>query len=372
MRKSLILALAAVFLFGLTSMVFAKPATTSGKGSLLVWPKIEVEGDKDTIIRISNDDKNDVNLKCYWIGKDSSGDWKWQDFTIVVTKFQPVWFSAKSGNGMASFRFPVDVEPFPYDEGELKCFAVNDTAANEIRHNHLGGEAVVFDSSAQYAYEYNAWRFARIEATSAPGVPQPTVDPADGQLNLDNWEYDACPQWVIHNFFAPGSVINTGQGEVAFPDTDLAVSLCKEDVSQDGSEITTKLRYTIWNENEFKRTGATTCVTCWFEDFLSNISEKFTRPNLATDMGRVRIEGIASSVCDVPDEPDTGENEEVISVDSPVISVAIKKIDIGNTGSVNAVAASTATTAGTISNTRPDDHGFLKYDQNPDVIPEKL
>ena len=75
LRKIALVALAIVLVFAMVTMASAKQnvATTSTKGSLLVFPKIEVyspDGDVplvDTYISIGNDSSTPVSIECYWM-----------------------------------------------------------------------------------------------------------------------------------------------------------------------------------------------------------------------------------------------------------------------------------------------------------------
>lgn len=308
--KILVVFLAVMFLGGLVTTVMAAPNTTNvnNKGSLLIFPKIEVDygddkgddkGFKDTIITIGNDLSTPIDLKCYYVGFEER--WDFVDFTLKLTANQPVWWSAKTGKGMVSGVNPVTVQPFPFREGELKCFAIKladeSGTDQQIKFNHLYGSAIILDNYAQ-SWQYSAYAFVgdpmNTLATGDPlGVP--------GEIPLNGATYSACPSYMIHNFFA-ADVKKPAYGAGIY-DNDLAIALCTEDLRRGAGPISTDVLFEIWNENEQKRTGAEVNVTCWFEDFLYNNtkeqilhSELFSRKGLSTDLGRFRARTLDSSV----------------------------------------------------------------------------
>jgi hypothetical protein len=302
-KKSVVLSVAvALILLGLYVAPSSAQdvASTSKRGSLLIFPKIETGPDVDTIIMIGNDASQAVTLKCYWM------DWSqaaW-DFEIELTPYQPVWFSAKTGygtfwGGISQFGWP--------NAGELKCWAITipDQPAGALERlrqfNYLYGNALILDTATPRAFEYNAWAFYL------------HTDPGDlGSINLDldGNEYDACPAYLVYNFFSVG-----GSADGAtFGLSTLSLSPCQQDLRQDKSPVCGKARYDIWNENEIKFTNTYQCVKCWFEGVLSETGNhywespfgkllsdvpkpkksgvggsKFTYDVLHTDLGRFRV-----------------------------------------------------------------------------------
>jgi hypothetical protein len=197
--------------------------------------------------------------------------------------------------------------------GELKCWAVNFEGAAQVNFNHLYGTATVLDYVNATAYQYNSFNFT---ARGFTAIGQEVGTGGDIKLSGANKEYDACPQYLIFNFFsfAPTNDIEIdGQGRVVrFNKTDLTLVPCKQDLRQDRVPTCTKAKFDIWNENETKYTGAYQCFKCWFEGYLNEVGEikdpnsgkttgfggeKFTYAGLHTTMGRVRVTGVASTVC---------------------------------------------------------------------------
>jgi hypothetical protein len=317
-KKTLVFSLAVVWLLvGACAIASAAQnvGNASQKGSALIFPKIDNTLGRDTIIQISNDYSRGVMVKCYWVNQYQ----EIQDFMFLVTITQPVWFRASDGLGSGSYNGDpasneITVPPFfPGDVGELKCWAVNFEGAAQVNFNHLYGTATVLDYVNATAYQYNSFNFTARGFTT---IGQEVGTGGDIKLSGANREYDACPQYLIFNFFsfAPlNDVEIDGQGAVVqFNKTDLTLVPCKQDLRQDRVPTCTKAKFDIWNENETKYTGAYQCFKCWFEGYLDEVGtlqdpnsgkytgfggEKFTYAGLHTTMGRVRVTGVASTVC---------------------------------------------------------------------------
>ncbi len=239
-----------------------------------------------------------------------------EDFQIPVTANQPIYFSAGTGVGDDSF---VQVPPFGPGFGiggigSLVCFAEDAGDTTQILYNHLYGNALIVSTvlgAVVTAVEYNAYSF-RME-NLAGGTATPGVLP----LNGDNG-YDACPQYLVENFLAsdpaaPGSILG------AYERPDLTLWPCKQDLRQDRQPTCSKAKFDVWNENEIKFTGAYQCFKCFLEVFLDELGatkvpgngitwdaaqkgngfgwDKFTEAALGTEVARMRVQGVASSVC---------------------------------------------------------------------------
>lgn len=319
MKKVFVFVLVLAFFAGMTGLVSAAQnvANTSQKGSLLVFPKIDVSGDRDTIVMISNDYTSAVDVQCYWMDQYQN----WEDFSFKLTKKQPVWFSAKSGIGN------VGVPPFGSfgEVGELKCWAVNAAQGEQISFNHLWGTAKVIDFRGAFrdgidikslnwfdgwAYEYNSWNF------TARGVAlgQPVGTAGELVLSGADGAYDGCPQYLLFNIASVGAkwgypdYWDDGYFFFKNKNTDLTIALCQEDLRQDRDPNYTKLKMTLWNGYEVKYTGAWACAKCWYESYLdyleggawlgwANGSEKFLWESLHTDFAMLRVQAVASTQC---------------------------------------------------------------------------
>lgn len=317
-------------------------ASTSQKGSLLIYPKIDISSNHETFVTLSNDNFVDVDVKCYWV---RGSDQHTQDFMFRVTANQPVFFQASTGMGAPSDPAAITVPPFEGPTGFLACWAVDPAGANQISFNHLYGTATVIDYGHTAAFEYNSWNFAT-RGTVQTGFPVGS----GGNITLDGTAYDSCPQYLAFNFPAVGAFNGL------FVNDDLTLLPCKQDLRQDRTITKTKAKFDLWNENEVKYTGVFQCMNCWFEgllDTLENNAGKFTLSELHSSMGRFRVTGVASSVC-------SGSQA------SPLLGVSAQLLNTsGSTqsGFFDAIAGTTPNTAGT------DSTGFILWDPQMAVVP---
>jgi hypothetical protein len=313
----------------IASSSFAAPNVTNvtQKGSLLIFPDIRIDSwDEtwDTLVRIQNDGSSDVDVICYWM----DGNKNRVDFILPVTKNQPVWFDARTGNGTFQVNpFPQSAangfdNPFligppfpptteatdtsgPYLRGMLACWAVDGGAQNQVKWNHLSGTATVH-SPADGAYEYNAYAFFVPTGLDLEPVGIP------GALNLNGVEYDSCPLYQIAQF----SPNNDENGVLRVPGQFVvgmnrwAIVGCTLNLQQDWVPVWTKLQFDIWNEDEVKFTGAFECADSWHEvvldeaddnpPIIDSAAQNFDRATLGTYAARMRIQGVKSAQCEAP------------------------------------------------------------------------
>jgi len=360
MRKGIVFSVAFMFLIvGVSAVGWAAQnvANSSQKGSLLIFPKIEVGEFKDTLVEINNDFTKNVNLKCYWVDEYQNIE----DFEFILTRNQPAWFSARSGNGMKGTE-AVGVPPFIGERGELKCWAVDNEGIDQISFNHLYGNATIFNYYTGQSYEYNSWNFI------ARGVALGKTVGTPGLLLLtgESGAYDACPQFLSTDFIAKGGVFPMDGwwegGRVLFAlETDLTLVPCKQDLRQDRIPTVTKAKYDIWNEDEVKYTGAYQCFKCFFEGVLGDNTplgyghEKFTADALHSAKGRLRIQGIKSTVCPY-------------SVDSPLLGVSAKTfVNFGDKKTQGDQMPSYFQGGSNLNTAGADPTGFILYDPAGEV-----
>jgi len=357
-KKTVVLSVAvALIMLGLfVDPSAAQVTSVSKRGSFLVLPKINTFTSStkvvDTIVTIGNDASSATWVKCYWMDSDQSA---W-DFEFPITANQPVWFSAKTGQGS------VDVSEFGDNKtGELKCWAIDidppAPATTEIKKkfNYLYGSAIIVESAPLVAaFEYQAWAFN----LTTLGTP-------NGPLSLNGTEYDYCPSYLVYNFVAddlnPNDIFGAGGSY-------LSLSPCQQDLRQDRLPVCTKAQFDIWNENEIKFTGAYQCVKCYFEGELADIGtliwnkcdlgakckktgvggNKFTNGVLHTEIGRFRVTPSLSTACNSVFSKFGQDGKTPVDVCSgnqgkyPFLGVLAMKIDIG----ADTLVATTGTQAG--------------------------
>jgi hypothetical protein len=247
--------------FGSLNRVIARGSETE-KGSLLVYPKVEVKWDsqgqpiQDTFITVVNDLNDDVLVQFYFVNGDQETDpvsivgpppieerghmgCNWVDVLVPLTANQPIYWSALTGD-------PRNVSPFtildpgdppgrPDDDpwnpggrvlrGYVLAWAVN-LDNQEIRWNHLTGEAVVINYLDMSAWDYHPWALQAVSGATNGTL----LDPPFGRLDLDGFEYDALPARLLMPFVTTGSVITSFDGTEVFFDTDLTLWVGTKDL----------------------------------------------------------------------------------------------------------------------------------------------
>ncbi|MCP4592403.1 MAG: hypothetical protein GY842_16850, partial [bacterium] len=231
--------------------------------------------------------------------------------SILLSGNQPSYWSAATGQpGPDQSVAPWDLldagwlpgRPDPDSEesgdrvlrGYVLAWAVNSTG-EEIRWNHLKGDAMLINYRDTSALEYNAYAY------QATGVDHGQLTGTPGELYMDGVEYDQNYEQLVLDFYASGI-------EEGF-DTDLTLLPLGVDLRQDGDgPVCTKAAFDVWNEEEVGPMRHDRCICCWDQALLSNYDPPggsiFMRDFLQTDKGVARIDGMESGVCpgsqDVP------------------------------------------------------------------------
>jgi hypothetical protein len=295
-------------------------ANTSQKGSLLIWPLINIDpsvdpgGVSDTIIEISNDQNLTVHVECYYVNERKGR----VDFDFFLTPKQTVSWDVKTlaGDHVTPPPFPTSgTFPGSIYRGELVCFAVDNPVQHQIAFNHLTGNATVVklnDADAlqkKQAFKYNAWSFIARGSSGLPAADG-TFQGTPGVLILNGlgpYTYDACPVYNIANFMPNGATL----GYLHTIDNDLSFASCKQDLRQDYQLHLTKLQFTVWNSAEVSFTGAYKCV-----DSVGTIGLSSDDPPYPVNVGnfdystlkfpnaRFEVRGVASTQC--PGSENTG------------------------------------------------------------------
>jgi len=364
-----------------TNLPAVNQASVSTKGSLLIFPAVELKWDshgflsQDTIISITNDVQQPVSVQFYLVNGDPplapmpAGEngpaerahpgWNWADCQLNLTANQPTYWSAATGLPAGCQRFTVLDSALPPGRPDpdgppgsrvLRGFVVGwavNGQGHEIHWNHLSGEALTVNYGNATAWEYSAYAF---EAVSSQDGGE--TDELPGLLRLDGNEYDAPFDRLLFNFNAVGSQFQSGARAFVTLDTDLTLMPVAMDLRQDNiGPLTTKAKFDIWNMNETRLSGTERCVTCWDQTLLSKYADpnNFIIDNLQTDVGKARIDGITSTKCDNPDlNCNPGANAGQIaegtvpalgcSLNLPLLGVASKLLAISGTTCGDAAA----------------------------------
>jgi len=303
--------------------------TPSQKGSLLIYPKIELAWNssgnpiQDTFLTLINDYPGDVYVHWYFVNGDApldavyAGDpatlverahrgWNWVDCSIHLTPNESTYYSAASGLPMGCQPFGVldpgspAGRPDPNDptrrvvRGYAIAFAV-DGGGREISWNHLSGGAEIVNYADISAWDYGAYAFQALYPQRA------AAGNTSGELHLDGVEYEAAYNQLLFDFFAVGSTAFSRGAVSVMLDTDLTLLPLDIDVREEtNGPVTTKAKFDIWNENEDGFSETTRCITMWDQTLLSlyGSPNQFGIQTLHTDKGKARIDGIASQLCD--------------------------------------------------------------------------
>jgi hypothetical protein len=265
-----------------SSTVFAANANVSQKGSLLIFPKINVNVPYTTWVRIVNDGLGPVTVKCYYMDVNKNRN----DFEFVLTKNQPFLFNAADGDSPQPIAKGANAFPGGAGIGELVCFAVNEDGTALRQFNNLAGTAtVVYDGFG--AAEYNAWAFKANTATLGNGT---------NDLLLNGTAYDTCPAYLFGQFSpfgSPAPYVGT------YGNTYIDISSCKQDLRQDYVRNDTKLQFDVWRYDETRYTGAYECSNSFFEDYLNGIRVmpgNFSN-RLLKGAAYYRVQGVQSTQC---------------------------------------------------------------------------
>jgi len=335
-------------------------ANTSQKGSLLIFPLINVdtEDSSNTLIEISNDQTTKVHVECSYVNERKDR----VDFDFTLTGKATVSWEVLTGSGdIAAPLFP-SAGTFPGNprRGELICFAVDKPVQNQIAFNHLTGTATVWDRAdtdarqPKQAFRYNPWSFIARDAAGLPAADN-TIQGTPGDLVLsganDGSSYDGCPAYNIVNFMPNGATLDG----ITTIDNDLVGVSCNQDLRQDFLLHTTKLKFTIWNVNENSFTGTWICVDSVFSvgfgagDRTAGLTNgsNFDFSTLRTDNARYQVKGVASTQC--PAKP-FGTTEV-----SGLLGVATSSLAIGGGSLEDAEVGSTTQGAGLLP-------GFVLWD----------
>ncbi len=309
------------------------------KGSLLYFPNVEIKWNaqseitQTTVIELSNDYPGEVYVLMYFVNGDpplaavttfggiieerAHDGWNFVDNQILLTQHEPTFWDVATGQpkGVVPFgnldpgipQFPLPGRPDPDVPGGrmLRGFIVAWAVTidgHEITWNHLRGNAMIMNFAEQSAWQYDA---AAFRALGVEG--QPTVDECganSGRLKLDGFEYQTGYERLMMEFITPGTALSSGVRGLQLIDTDLTIMPMTLDfraTSQNPGNVptTTWVRFDIWNQNEIRFSGTSTCVSCWHQAPIGSYPQPnhFRRDNIQTDVGKARMTGLWNPAC---------------------------------------------------------------------------
>lgn len=310
--------------------------------SILVFPKVRVNSNTDTVIQISNTGNSMVHARCFYVDASLANiitgapcsipsltcvpNWNETDFNIWLTKQQPTHWLVSAGRAVDPFdgfgndgsgfdpgRVPPTGDLF---EGELKCVEVSESD-EPITGNHLKGEATIKTTSG-----VDDGDVSKYNAIGIQGNPDAQPDPL--VLLLDGNVYDACPAQLILNHaatFSSDPVADLTEADSSSVSTELTLVPCSEDFENQRPTSST-IQFVVYNEFE-ERFSASTTVTCYLSTELTNLDSSqnpersvFSTQVLGTDVASTVITPVINNGGVI------GVAERTVSVTETVSSVA--------------------------------------------------
>src|SRR5579862_373540 len=280
--------------------------TTGEAASVIVFPRVVVDGTWETTIQISNTANRPAYAHCYYVngaltdpslppGPSNPPLWLTADFPITLGRQQPTHWVVSHGR-------PVDPNDPPCPDpacdgagddpgaipsvvsgftGELRCIE-EDASGAPWSGNALVGFATLTHLASGEVVKY-----------PAIGLPGYETNDADGTLCLGGAsrdgcahgaEYGSCPQtWVLSHPSDYDERAVDGDARA----TAITVVPCGENfVTQTPSPQTLQFRVT----NEFEQSfSAATTITCWASLRLSDVNAVFQRASQGGEWAQTQV-----------------------------------------------------------------------------------
>ncbi len=304
--------------------------STEESGSILIFPKVLNDGTRDTIIQISNTGNTLVHAHCFYTdarpvnpnlppGPTNPPLWQEVDFFIWLTRQQPTHWQVSKGRSVnprdSLFAYDSGIDPGlvpPVGQGfvgELVCVEVGNDGL-PVSGNKLKGEATLRSTAGGDVSKYSA---IAIQGGPSAGATGRT-------LQLDNDQYNACPDVLLFQHFAADAISpvvgepnNLGPcvGNNCEIHTELTLVPCSRDYENriPGRPI---VGFEIFNEFEQKISGPPRTVDCWFNEDLrsSGFNGAFSTATLGTLTAYTRIQPVGNNggVLGIAEETHTDSN----------------------------------------------------------------
>jgi hypothetical protein len=323
--------LAALVGWGVNARLAEARVTTEESASILIFPKVIADGNRDTIIQITNTSNSMRHAHCFYVdgapvnpnapvGPLNPPRWVETDFDIWLTRQQPTHWVVSTGrwddptddscrtfvcnpatsgqpNGAADCCDagfdPGRIPPMgPQFTGELKCVEV-DASGFPVGGNSLKGEATLVNINPFDVSKYNAIGLKGFDTNNLDGVLC-----LGGGVNAScpsGAEYEACPQTWFLNTPAENAqnpvLRNFNLGSDA--SSALTVVPCSQNYETQ-QPVSVVLQFAI--TNEFEQTfSASTTVTCWATYNLNQINNVFDTNAVGGSILQTRIRAAAGT-----------------------------------------------------------------------------
>ncbi|GIW41669.1 MAG: hypothetical protein KatS3mg076_2246 [Candidatus Binatia bacterium] len=233
--------------------------------ALLLFPKVVVDGTRDTVLQLSNASGATVHVRCFYTNPSTDREtgepvWLTVNFRLRLTPLQPTVWVASEGRPVVPPDRPLELEPGPVPPlatgflGELRCVAV-DAEDRPVTRNVLTGNATIVDRARRDVLRYQAI-----------GIRALPKNNEDGTLLLNDVEYTTCPRVLLWNHFFEGALDPVLLEPVS---ARLTVVPCSVDYERDIPGVAF-LQFDVVNEFE-QRLSASLFVECFADVRLSEI-----------------------------------------------------------------------------------------------------
>jgi hypothetical protein len=325
--------LAALVGLGIAAQPVAAKVTTEQSASILVFPKVVANGERDTIIQITNTSNNMRHAHCFYVngaptipglpvGPNNPPLWTEIDFDIWLTKQQPTHWVVSRGrldNPLDATCRTVPCDPntsgtpqaaccdagfdpgrvppvAPDFTGELKCIEV-DASGFPVPGNALKGEATLVDPFSGDVSKYNAIGLKGFDTNNMDNILC-LGGGVTGQCPTGA-EYEGCPHtWLLDHpsVGAPNAVVDQQDFCENPPCSSIAVNLtvvpCTQNFeTQDPRPVT--MQFIVINEFE-QALSASTTFRCWESYQLEDISPIFLANTIGGNVLQTRVRSFAS------------------------------------------------------------------------------
>jgi hypothetical protein len=319
--------------FGIAAQPVAARVTTEQSASILVFPKVVANGQRDTIIQITNTSNNMRHAHCFYVngaptipglpvGPNNPPLWTEIDFDIWLTKQQPTHWVVSTGRldnpldptcrqrycnpnssgtdyaaccdaGFDPGRVPPVAPDFT---GELKCVEV-DASGFPVPGNALKGEATLVDPVTGDVSKYNAIGLKGFDSNNMDGVL--CIGGGVTGRCPTGAEYEGCPAtWLLDHpaVGAPDQVVDEQPFCRHPPCSSVGVNLtvvpCTENFESQNPQPVT-MQFLIINEFE-QQLSASTSFRCWQSYNLEDISSAFLASSIGGNTLQTRLRSFAA------------------------------------------------------------------------------
>jgi len=319
-------------------------------GSVVMWPKVIADGTRDTLISLTNTTNLEVYAHCEYVqalgicaitddlfcdpeavvpgspgicpplpGNSCTPQWQAADFDVVLTRQQPTFWRVSTGRRANPFLlndgecqlvgnappiqecpglFLVGLVPPAPDQpfrGELRCIQV-DMDGGALPSDALKGEATI-----ETLPTMDILAATQISMYNSINIQGDTPSSVDGLIELNDINYNACPEAVEVSHYAQGAqnlvaenIDPTVCATSGCPvETQLTVVPCRANFPLHGTRVALDIQYT----NEFEQTlSIEQPFDCWLNVDLRDLA--FAPFSIAgSEFQRTRLIPTGSGVC---------------------------------------------------------------------------